>query len=96
MKVRLARGRKEPQGGISRRGRIWWIDFYDQNRNRIQESLTGKVGEVPLNAEARKVIQAWGQSRLNEFVFYNPGTGKPFVDLKAGFRHACRKAGIEG
>ena len=24
--------------GIYRRGRIWWIDFYDQNRNRIQES----------------------------------------------------------
>jgi site-specific recombinase XerD len=32
--------------------------------------------------------------RKNDFVFYNHETGKPFVDLKAGFALACRKAGI--
>jgi hypothetical protein len=34
--------------------------------------------------------------KRNEFVFYNPETGKPFVDLKAGFKLACKKAGIAG
>jgi len=33
--------------------------------------------------------------RKNAFVFYNHETGGPFVDLKAGFGLACRKAGIE-
>jgi hypothetical protein len=32
---------------------------------------------------------------MNEFVFYNRETGKPFVDLDAGLELACRKAGIE-
>jgi hypothetical protein len=34
--------------------------------------------------------------KKNEFVFYNHETGRPFVDLKAGFALACRKAGIQG
>lgn len=29
-------------------------------------------------------------------VFYNPETGKPFVDLDAGFAVARKKAGIDG
>ena len=24
--------------GIYKRGKVYWIDFYDQNRNRVQES----------------------------------------------------------
>ena len=24
--------------GIYRRGKVWWIDYYDQNRMRVQES----------------------------------------------------------
>jgi integrase len=57
---------------------------------------TGKMREVPINAEALQVLQAWSHSKRNEFVFYNPVTGRPFVDLKAGFAIACRKAGITG
>jgi hypothetical protein len=38
------------------------------------------------------------RSDLDDFVscFNNPETGKPFVDLKAGFKLACKKAGIAG
>jgi hypothetical protein len=25
--------------GIYQRGKVWWIDYYDQKRRRIQESL---------------------------------------------------------
>ena len=34
--------------------------------------------------------------KKNEVVFYNPETGKPFVDLKAGFDSLVSKAGISG
>lgn len=57
---------------------------------------TGKTRTVPLNAEARKILESWLLGRKNEYVFYNQVTGKPFVDLKAGFALACRKAEIEG
>ena len=57
---------------------------------------TGKTRAVPINAEAKRVLEAWALGRKNEFVFYNYDTGKPFVDLKAGFALACRKAGISG
>lgn len=38
MQARLAKGEGEPQMGIYRRGNVWWIDYYDQNRMRVQES----------------------------------------------------------
>ena len=57
---------------------------------------TQKTRVVPLNVEARKVLEYWALGKRNEFVFYNPETGKPFVDLKAGFGLARRKAGISG
>ena len=32
----------------------------------------------------------------NLYVYTNPKTGKPFLDLKKGFKAACRRASIEG
>ena len=57
---------------------------------------THKTRTVPINTDTRRVLEVWAMGRKNEFVFYNPQTGRPFVDLKAGFALACRKAGIEG
>ena len=57
---------------------------------------TGKPRPVPMNSEARRVLEAWALGRRNDFVFYNHDTGRPFVDLKAGCALACRKAGISG
>jgi integrase len=57
---------------------------------------THKIRPVPINSEARRVLEFWTLGRKNEFVFYNHETGKPFVDLKTGFALACRKADIEG
>jgi integrase len=59
-------------------------------------SKTEKIREVPINAETRKVLEALWLGRKNEVVFFNPETGKPFVDLKNGFALACQKAGISG
>ncbi|MGC1838172.1 MAG: tyrosine-type recombinase/integrase [Candidatus Acidiferrales bacterium] len=57
---------------------------------------TEKLREVPINLETRTVLEAWWLNRKNDFVFYNPETGKPFVDLKGGFALACGKAEISG
>jgi len=57
---------------------------------------TQKIREVPINTETRKVLEAWWLAKKNEFVFYNPETGAPFMDLKNGFTRACRRAGISG
>ena len=57
---------------------------------------TRKIRAVPINSQARTVLEYWALGRKNEFVFYNPETGKPFVDLDAGFALACKKSGIEG
>jgi integrase len=57
-------------------------------------SKTQTIREIPINAEAREVLEAWKLNKKNESVFYNPQTGKPFVDLKNGFALACETAGI--
>jgi integrase len=55
---------------------------------------TEKIREVPINSETRQVLEAWWLGKKSEVVFYNPETGKPFVDLKTGFALACSKAKI--
>jgi integrase len=57
-------------------------------------SKTQTIREIPINSETRRVLEAWKLNQKNEIVFYNPQTGKPFVDLKTGFALACENAGI--
>ena len=70
----------------------------DMERNLLSifALKTHKTRTVPINSDARRVLEVWAMGRKNEFVFYNHETGKPFVDLDAGLALACRKAGIEG
>jgi integrase len=71
------------------------VDF-EKNILNVFAPKTQKTRVVPINSDARKVLEAWALGRKNEFVFYNFETGKPFVDLKTGFAQACKKAGIIG
>lgn len=57
---------------------------------------TEKIREVPINEDARRVLEARWFGKRNEFVFFNSETGKQFVDLSAGFALACSKAQIAG
>jgi integrase len=57
-------------------------------------SKTQTIREIPFNSETRKVLEAWNLNKKNDCVFYNPQTGRPFVDLKTGFALACEKAEI--
>ncbi|HDZ25238.1 hypothetical protein LCGC14_1660050 [marine sediment metagenome] len=64
-------------------------------RIRVEKTKSGKVRFMPINDvlfhELRRLRN--GQS---PFVFFNPETMKPYVDMKKGFKAACRRAGIEG
>jgi integrase len=68
----------------------------EKNLLTVFADKTYKIRPVPVNSEARRVLEFWKLGRKNKFVFYNHETGKPLVDLKTGFALACRKAGIEG
>jgi integrase len=68
----------------------------ENNLLNVFARKTHKIRPVPLNREARRRLEYWALGKRNEFVFYNQETGKPFVDLDAGFALACRKSGIEG
>ncbi len=74
----------------------WESVDLEKNLLTVFAQKTHKIRPVPINSGARRVLEFWAMGRRNEFVFYNHETGKPFVDLKAGFALACRKAGIEG
>ncbi|MGB6339118.1 MAG: site-specific integrase [Candidatus Aminicenantaceae bacterium] len=61
------------------------------------KTKSGKVRFIPVNdalfneLTTLKIVR--GQSSL---VFFNPETGKAYVDMKKGFKAACRRAKIEG
>jgi integrase len=74
----------------------WESVDLEKNLLSVFAHKTNKIRIVPINTEARRVLSYWALGKKSQFVFYNHETGKPFVDLKAGFALACRKAGIEG
>src|ERR1700674_766566 len=74
----------------------WESVDLEKNLLTVFAEKTHKIRPVPINSEARRVLEFWTLGRKTEFVFYNHETGKPFVDLKTGLALACRKTEIEG
>jgi integrase len=63
----------------------------------IRESKTDVGREVPMNTEARNILERLvklAQSKGWEHIFTNPYTGKRYVTFKKAWTTACRKAGI--
>lgn len=70
------------------------VDF-QRNVILVPNSKTGKDYTVPMNEDVRKVmLKAVRDNPSSEYVFVNPRTGEPYVDLKNGFAGACDKAKI--
>src|SRR5207245_2597391 len=57
---------KEPQVGVYRRGAVWWIDYYDQNRERVQESSQSS------NKRDAEALFALRKSEIVRSVFRRP------------------------
>jgi excisionase family DNA binding protein len=63
------------------------VENTKSKRNRL-------VGiNTPLLQELQGLREVNGQ---NPYVYPNPKTGKPYLDVKKGFKAACRRANIEG
>ena len=64
-------------------------------RIKVEKTKSGKVRFLPVNDVLFiDLSRLKTTSRKNPFVFFNPDTGKPFLDMKTGFKGACRRAGI--
>jgi integrase len=71
------------------------VDFERRRLNAFVQK-TRRVLIIPLNDAACDVLEAWNAMRKGPYVFFNQMTGDRFRDLKAGFKLACKQAGLEG
>jgi integrase len=84
-----------------RRGEIFKLEWKDVDLEavalRVARSKSGKPRVISINSgllsELRTLRSAAGAS---EYVFPNPATGRPYVDVKRAFHAACTAAGIVG
>jgi integrase len=61
----------------------------------VPNAKTGKEYSLNMSAELRDIMLGLvRENPASEYVFLNPATGKPYLDLKKGFAEAFIKAGI--
>lgn len=80
-----------------RRGEIFgmkWenVDFISRNIH-ILDSKSGKSREVPINDKLYEVLQSL--PKTSDYVFTNPKTNQPYVDIKKSFNLVIKQAHIE-
>jgi len=83
-----------------RRGEVlnlrWENVDFEERTIKIVETKDNEDRTVPMNSEVFNLLYALrSKNGKSEYVFPNPKTGKPYVDIKRAFNNACRKAGIE-
>jgi integrase len=61
-----------------------------------QDTKAEDARTVMLTARVREALRALPHGLPGTAVFPNPATGKPWNDIRKGFRRACAAAGIEG
>ena len=71
------------------------VDLEKTRLSIIMGKTQGRL-EVPLNDSALEILRAKHAVRHGNYVFYNPVTGDRFVDLRAGYTAALRRAGLKG
>ena len=70
------------------------IDF-KQGYIEILKSKSGKARKIPISSRLDAVLKEILALSSNEYVFVNPETNKPFVDIKRAFATILEKAGID-
>lgn len=66
-------------------------------RVRVEKTKSGKVRHIPMNDILfEELLKLRDRNTQGLYVFFNPETGKPYVDMKKGFKAACRRAEIQG
>ncbi|KPJ65094.1 hypothetical protein AMJ44_11000, partial [candidate division WOR-1 bacterium DG_54_3] len=64
-------------------------------RIRVEKAKSGKLRFIPVNDVLFNELCRL-RNNQSPFVFFNPDTMKPYVDMKKGFKAACRRVGIAG
>jgi integrase len=74
--------------------RVSKVDF-QRNSIWVPNSKTGRDYAIPMNADVRAVMERHCPGkRPDDYVFANPRTRTPYIDLKRAFKKACTGAGI--
>jgi len=71
------------------------VDIEEKRLSLIMGKTRRRL-EIPLNETAFSIVLEKRAVRHGPYVFYNPGTGDRFYDLKAGFRAILKRAGLTG
>jgi len=83
-----------------RRGEVlklkWQHVDFEKREIIVVESKSGKARTLPINSFLFHLLYCLRlQDGKSEFVFANPETGKPFVEIKRAFNGACERVGIK-
>ena len=66
-----------------------------KNLIKVEDTKSGKSRYININSELSCLLPGLKtKNKESEFVFSNPETAKPYVDLKRAFKTACERAGI--
>lgn len=68
------------------------IDF-EYGFIELLKTKSGKARKIPISDKLKQVLNK--QDKNNQYVFMNPETGLPYVDIKKSFNKAMEKAGIK-
>lgn len=60
----------------------------------LLKTKSGKARKIPISAKLDKVLKELFIKKESEYVFINPTTNKPYVDIKKAFSNALEKANI--
>jgi integrase len=72
-----------------------WSDIDMHNRTiTIRKTKNNEVRILPINNALYRILKVMWQQLDNQYVFSNT-EGKPYSDIKVGFRAALRRAGIK-
>jgi len=72
------------------------VDF-QAKRIKVEKTKSGKVRFIPINDDLfKQILKRKNENGQSAFVFLNPATKKPFLDMKTPFKRACRISEIEG
>jgi integrase len=74
------------------------IDFEARIIKVVSERTKNeKTRHIPINADLfNQILKLKSDNGQSPFVFLNPATKKPFLDMKTPFKRACRISGIKG
>jgi len=74
----------------------WQNVSFEKREIKIPMSKSGKERRIPINSIVFNLLYTLkAQNGQSEYVFPNPKTEKPYVDIKRSFDSACKKAGVE-